>query len=193
MGEPWKGKHYDLTHMLILGESAYSWEEDGKIQHPNENHAIELVEWTIENFYQAPRTMKMISRALAGEEWPSVERLEFVWNRVAFTNYIYGSVGEGPRTRPTAAMWADAKLKFRPLLERICPMRIIVLGQNLWRNMPETDLYLTDAVQGYRFADGTHAMCQQVLHPTGGLSWRQLAAIVFFTHERELASLQEQF
>jgi hypothetical protein len=193
MGEPWKGKHYDLTHMLILGESAYSWDEDGEIQHPDENHAIGSVEWTIENFDQSARTMRMISRALAGEEWPSAERLKFVWNRVAFTNFVDGTVGEGARKRPTAAMWADAQLKFLPLLEHIRPRRVIVLGQDLWSNMPETDLYITDAVQGYRLADGTHAICQQVPHPAAGLSWRQLAAIVFFKHERELASLQEQF
>jgi hypothetical protein len=186
MGEPWKGKHYDITRLLILGESAYSWEEDGVVQHPDENHAIGSVEWTIEHFDQAARTMKMISRGLAGEEYPSQERLSFVWNRISFMNYIDGAVGEGARIRPTDSMWADAKVKFFPMLERLRPKRIIILGADLWRNMPETDFHLTDSVQAYRLTDGTFAMCQQVLHPAGGLSWGQLAAVVHFTYQREM-------
>ena len=184
--KPWKGKQYDLGRLLIHRESTYSWRENGEIQHPTEDHATGSVEWTIEHFDQAARTMKMISRALAGEEYPIAQRLQFVWNRVAFTNYIEGTVGAGARLRPTQQMWDDAKLKFRPLLEELRPRRIIVLGLDLWSKMPDADFDLTDPVQGYRLEDGTLAMCHQVLHPAGGFSWRQLAAIVYFPCEREL-------
>jgi hypothetical protein len=58
--KPWIGKEYVITQLLILGESAYSWVENGEIQHPTEGHEIGSVKWTIENFDQAARTMKKL-------------------------------------------------------------------------------------------------------------------------------------
>jgi hypothetical protein len=56
----------------------------------------------------------------------------------------------------------------------------------MWSNMPDTDIFITDDVQGYHVG-GDVMMCWATNHPSGGLSWRQLAAVIHFTYERELS------
>jgi hypothetical protein len=186
MFQPWIGNEYARTRLLILGESAYSWEEDELI-HPPLTHSLDSVNWAIEEFPNAGRFFNMISKALANEETPSRDRLNQVWNRVAFTNYVSGTVGEGARIRPSREMWETASRDFRNEIQAIDPLptRLIVLGQGMWGNMPETEVHITDQVQGYRF--GEHLMmCMAVHHPAGGLSWRELASVLHFTYLTEL-------
>jgi hypothetical protein len=104
----WKGNQYEETGLLLLGESAYSWIEDGEVTHPSPQHAIDLVEKVIKDFPTNP-FMTKLSRALTAEEWPNQAQLESAWARAAFANYIQSSVGLGPRIRPTYEMWQEAK------------------------------------------------------------------------------------
>jgi hypothetical protein len=64
MSEPWIGREYDTTHLLLLGESAYSWMEGEEVRHPSPRHAIELVEEVLRG-KQSGRFMTMLSRGLA--------------------------------------------------------------------------------------------------------------------------------
>jgi hypothetical protein len=185
MFEPWQKPEYEKTRLLILGESAYSWWEADELQHPSLQHSSESVRWAIDNFPNCGRFFAMVSRALANDELPTRERLQFVWSRVAFTNYVSTTVGEGPRTCPTREMWKAAHAEFRPHVSELKPKRIIVLGKRLWSEMPPTDIFVTDELQGYRIADEM-VMCLAVNHPAGGLSWRKLASVIYFTYEREL-------
>jgi hypothetical protein len=180
----WKGKEYPKTRLLILGESAYSWWENDRLNHPTPDHICESVQYAITNLADSSRFFVMVSRALANHETPSEARLRAVWERVAFTNYVAATVGEGARTRPADAMWAVAKAEFRADLEELAPDRMIILGRTLWAKMPETDIYITDDVQGYRLGDRV-VMCQALDHPAGGLSWRKLASIIHFTYIKE--------
>ena len=43
------------SRLLILGESIYSWEEDGEIMHPNLDHSTDVIEWINKNWYAAGR------------------------------------------------------------------------------------------------------------------------------------------
>ena len=190
MFQPWIGSKYGKTRLLILGESAYSWFEDNEWQHPPLDHAIGSVGWAINNFPASGRFFAMVSRALANEESPTKDRLEAVWARVAFTNYISMTVGCGPRVRPTTEMWEEAKDSFLSDLTDQkkfpeYPRRVVVLGKTMWGKMPESHIYITDEVQGYRLA-GDVVMCQAMDHPAGGLSWRKLASVLYFTYEQEL-------
>ena len=185
MFQPWIGSEYGSTRLLILGESAYSWWEADELRHPSPQHAIKSVKWTITDFPNSGRFLRMVSQALANVETPTIARLQFVWDRVAFTNYVSGTVGDGSRTRPTPAMWADAKKDFLPQVSKLAPKRVIVLGTTMWSMMPETDIYITDDVQGYRLDGGEIMMCCAVSHPPGGLSWQKLASVILFTYERE--------
>ena len=112
MYEPWIGTNYCDTGLLVLGESAYSWWEEDELRHPTPDHSLRAVTEVIANFDEATRFFKLITRALANEEQPSEGRVKSVWNRVAFSNYVDGTIGQGPRTRPSEEMWAAAKERF---------------------------------------------------------------------------------
>ena len=181
MPDIWIGPHYARTKLLLLGESQYSWLENGETRHPSERHACDLVEWTTADFPSANRFMKMLSRALTMRSVPTQDELQNAWSRVAFTNYVGNSVGHGPRVRPAPQMWQGAKLTFRAeVLERLQPSRIIVLGKELFKKMPEAQIHISKDVQGYRKADGGVAMCWVLNHPSRGLSWQRLAAVTHF-------------
>ena len=83
-------------------------------------------------------------------------------------------------------MWQDAKQEFPALLESLKPRNIIVLGKEMWSLMPETSVWLTDDVQGYMLPDGQMAICWALNHPSAGLSWPRLAAVIRFARDREL-------
>jgi hypothetical protein len=140
MSEPWIGKDYTGTGLLLLGESAYSWMEGDDVKHPSPRHAHDLVEWVLTDF-PAGRFMTMLTRALTLEEWPDQARIESAWGRAAFTNYVPGSIGIGSRIRPTREMWQEAERNFPALLTSLSPRTIIVLGKELWGMMPPTTLY----------------------------------------------------
>lgn len=187
--EPWIGNAYAHTGLLLLGESAYSWEEEGVVRHPSPYHATELVEWVKAGFSDANRFMRLLSRALSGTYEPSPEQLSTAWDRVAFTNYVPGTVGFGPRLRPSGKMWEAAERRFlNDLLPSLQPRRIIVLGRTMWGRMPERSSVINEDVQSYRNLDGTAAICWAVSHPSRGLSWSSLAAIVQFACNRELSA-----
>jgi hypothetical protein len=50
MFEPWIGKHYRDTGLLLLGESSYSWEVDGRKVSPSPQHPQDLVHDIVANF-----------------------------------------------------------------------------------------------------------------------------------------------
>jgi len=189
MFKPWIGSEYESTRLLILGESAYSWWEGDELRNPSLEHSTEMVKWAVENRLEDNRFFGMVSRALARTQNPNRKCLETLWNRVAFTNYVSQTVGEGARNPPTPAMWEAAKREFLPGLSRLfdpIPRRVLVLGKTLWDKMPEnTDVFLTDDVQGYQIGNQL-VLCWATYHPAGGLSWRQLAAVIHFTYGQEL-------
>lgn len=187
MFEPWIGSDYSETRLLILGESSYSWFDDDGLRDPTKQHSSVLVRECIDNFPTMGNFFKCIARALANEYDPDKPRLEFVWNRVAFTNYVSGSVGNGPRIRPTEQMWVNANQRFLSDLTKyfkLIPNRILVLGRDMWSRMPDADIVVTDDVQAYRVREQL-VMCSALSHPSRGLSWQQLAANIQFTYFRE--------
>lgn len=182
MFQPWIGDEYSQTRFLILGESAFSWWEDDEEKTPSLRHSIESVEWAIENFPHCGRFFNMLSRALAGEESPDKPKLRNVWNSVAFTNYISDTVGEGPRNRPSTEMWVKAKQNFISDLSALfdpIPTRAVILGKDMWEEMPETNIWITNDVQEY-IIEKTHMTCVAVSHPAGGLSWQHLSVALRF-------------
>ena len=187
MSEPWIGPHFATTRLLLLGESAYSWVEDSELHHPSPKHCTENVEWVVNDFAACVRAgpfLPKLSRALTGEYSPTRERLRFVWDRVAYTNYVTQSVGTGAGIRPSEEMWQKAYEDFPQLLAKIQPQRVIVLGREMWSRMPEADLHITADTQGYKLPSGGLCMCWAV--GQRGVSWEELAAIVHFTHANEL-------
>jgi hypothetical protein len=184
MFTPWKGHEFHGTRLLILGESAYSWEDDsGILREPGPDHSILLVEDAKKDIDRS-RFMKMVSQGLANDENPSIERLAEVWNKVAFTNYVPELVGKfivpKDRPRPSSRHWERAKAEFRDILELIEPLRLIVLGRTMWEEMPAADYGDGKGAQAYELSTGELCWCQPLPHPARGLDWRRLAATIYF-------------
>jgi hypothetical protein len=177
MWEPWIGRDYEAVRLLLLGESAYSWMQDGKEIHPSPRHSILTVDEAITDFPTTPFAI-MLTRGVTRKANPSHEEREEGWARVAFTNYVAGTVGRRPRVRPSPAQWAQAKLEFPDLLRRLRPRNVIVLGKAMWSMMPDAQVLLTNDVQGYSLDARTTAFCWAVPHPSAGLSWEWLASLV---------------
>jgi len=180
--KPWIGKHYSTTRLLLLGESCYSWEKDGKPEHPTLDHPSCVVEWVKLDFLGGSRFAKCLSRALCAEHDPSPKRLEYCWDRVAFTNYVPIALSE-VNDHPKPEMWQQAKQEFSQILNLLEPKRIIVLGRTMWANMPDNTIDCFDRegdVQTYRLSSRELCYCRAVDHPRAGLGWQKLAGIIHF-------------
>lgn len=183
MWEPWIGSNYDATRLLLLGESAYSWKQDGEEVDPSSRHSILTVEEAISDFPTTPFAI-MLTRAVTGKANPNHEEREAGWARVAFTNYVPGTVGSGARVRPSPALWAQAKAEFPGLLRQLRPRNVIVLGKTMWAMMPDTQVWLTDDVQGYLLDGRAIAFCWAVPHPSAGLSCEWLTSLVNYLYKQ---------
>jgi uracil-DNA glycosylase len=181
MAEGWEGDRYETDRLLLLGESAYSWFEGEEEVHPTPQHARELVREALAG-QQGP-FMKKLTRGIAGCFDPTPEQVAAAWRRVAFINYVGGTVGFGARVRPSEDQWHAAATAFPELMERLRPRNVIVLGRTMWSRMPDTFIQITDDAQGWRLADGTIAMCWAVKHPSAGLSWAWLAQLVAYIRD----------
>jgi hypothetical protein len=179
---PWIGEAYSLSRLLILGESAYSWIEDGELRHPSKNHPTEIVRWAIEDFENMGRAafLKSVTRALANRDGPIRAERKKAWNSCAFTNYVAGTVGKGARKRPSKKALTGARKPFLNLIETIKPQRIIVLGKDMWRSMPACAIYVTDDLQAYKLRNGALAWSLCVSHPAGrgSLDWASLSKVI---------------
>ena len=149
MWEPWKGRDYEVARLLLLGESAYSWVQDGKEVHPSPRHSILTVEEAVTDFPTTPFAI-MLTRGVAGKANPTRQDREAGWARVAFTNYVPGTVGGAARIRPSLELWAQAKAEFPDLLRKLRPKNVIVLGKTMWEMMPDTQLWLLPMFKAIR-------------------------------------------
>ncbi len=182
---PWRGEDYGKSRLLLLGESAYSWDDKkGGHVNPSPSHSRDIVEWALAG--ERPRFMNMLTRGLANCLAPTAEQMKEAWAKVAFTNYIPGTVGLGREARPTEEQWRRAHDAFPALLADLAPRTVIVLGKTMWNRMPETQFYVTEELQAYRLPDGSEAVCWAVRHPSRGLSWEKLAHVIAYAMRREL-------
>lgn len=127
---PWEGPNYMVSNpkILILGESHYK--REGSDQNTFTQGVIRS--WAVGE--QGTRKFfTTIAKVLSGnldKHMTKGEKAEF-WNRVAFYNYIQEVVGEGPRDRPTDAMWERAQQPFLQVVKSLSPDIVVVLGGHL--------------------------------------------------------------
>jgi hypothetical protein len=178
MWVPWQGVNYPARRLLLLGESCYSWRENGELIHPEPHHPVNLAEWAMAEPDTPIRFLRKLTRALCGVEAPSAEQTQIAWQSIAFTNYVPVAVGEGHAANPTVALWAQAASELPDVLNLLKPRLVIVLGREMWNRMPETQVILGDYVQGYTLENGETAMCHVIAHPSRGPSWTEYAAFI---------------
>jgi hypothetical protein len=175
--KPWRGSHYDDTKILILSESAYSWQgADGSIGNPSPTHPKKSILWFINRFPRRGYFTRM-NRALCGTKDPSAEQMRRAWEDYAYTIYVQRTVGEGARTRPSPAQWKEASEHFLSLIEDMKPIKVIVTGHDMWKRMPFTfegdDAYL----QAYKLSNGNLVWCLALPHPSNsrvGFKWEEI-------------------
>jgi hypothetical protein len=186
--KPYIGPHFASTRLLLLGESAYSWKNNkGEIEHPSADHPTEQVNGIIAKFDDPVQPfMQTLSRALANDFTPSPERLMYVWSRVAFANFVPGTVGifgETDTLRPSPQDWERGKSEFYALLEEVKPLRMMVLGLEAWENLPGAYLGEERGAMAFRLSTGELCWCLPLRHPSAKncpTTWKQLAAAIYF-------------
>ncbi len=182
--DPWIGKKYEQTKVLILSESAYSWKEDGRKVDPSRSHPTRMVQhWGIENF-GGNKYYTALSRALCGKEAPSRSELEIAWNDCDYTIFVQGTVGLGAKSRPTRKQFEGAHPAFLQLIEKIRPSRVVVTGKTMWNRMPACHgPHLCEDLQAYKLSDGSLVWSLAVPHPGNrekgeGFVWERVAAAI---------------
>jgi hypothetical protein len=179
MREPYLGTSFKDRRLLLLGESCYSWIDEGTSErcHPQLDHPSLTVCWAIQDVPRTDHPMcQMMTRGLCGEYAPSLEARRAAWASVAFTNYIPVTVGVGSRVRPKKAHWEMASNEWRDLLARTRPRNIVVIGKQLWDHLPDGDDKVDDIakVAVYRLTDNSPVTCRWMYHPAAGGSWKDL-------------------
>jgi hypothetical protein len=132
---PWVGECYESNELLpyrtlVLGESNYTTQENF-----NSNLVIACIKDHIgensdDNF---SRFATKTRRVILGRE-TKISAKEF-WQNAAFYNFVQYRVGDLSKQRPTQKMWDDSVQAFDELVNNIKPERILVLGQENWKNL----------------------------------------------------------
>lgn len=176
--KPWIGDDYKAAtkfgkRVMILGESHYQWEKD-ITPYPD------LTRTAINDQITAKYTYAFWTRvagAFLGHKPDLAEKGEF-WRSVAFYNYVQESAGFGPRVRPTPEMWTRSEPGFTEVLHEHAPQVLIVLGYQLWNNIPDLGGAWDKPIKGgsqtqtwrYPLASGGTCLAYGIRHPSSGFT-----------------------
>lgn len=136
---PWIGSLYhsdglDGVKLLILGESHY-----GPTGTETECFTRKIVkELGQEKRHRFFTTTAKLVLGLGADSISDKDRAAF-WEKVAFANYIQSFVAENAkdRTRPTEAMWQNAKVSLIETLQDVQPDAMLILGLDIEAHLPK--------------------------------------------------------
>jgi hypothetical protein len=111
--------------LLILGESHYGTYDEDLTSHV-------IGEYVNGKNYRFFTTLMQV---VTGKNKSETDRAEF-WSSVNFYNFIQEIVGDHARIRPTKEMWQSAIEPFQEVIESIRPHHMLVVGRQLWGNLP---------------------------------------------------------
>lgn len=136
---------------MVVGESHYSSD------HSVGSVVPDMTQWAVEHYLNgglAPQAKGFFTRVgglLAARRGPSSDTEEApphgneiddrvaIWSSIVFYNYVPVVVADGPRIRPTQAMWDAGREPFFEVMRRSQAEAVLVLGEALWNNMPASD------------------------------------------------------
>ncbi|MBV7313270.1 uracil-DNA glycosylase family protein [Morganella morganii] len=134
---PFIGRQYEDSiygaRVMILGLSHYGDPEDA---YPEFTRDV-----INENAYSpGNRFFTLLTNLLRlSKDAPDDTERRAAWEQVAFYNYIQDIVGITSRISPTPEMWDEARQPFLNVVKELKPQIIIVLGTQLWDQLPEID------------------------------------------------------
>lgn len=120
------------TRLLVLGESHYG-EEKALRSSFTRDVVRSQVYGSRHRFFTT--VAKLIVGRGAGNYIPQSER-EWVWDRIAFYNFVQSLAGADPDGDVTDSMWEEAKRPFPDMVEVVCPDAILIVGKTLGRHVP---------------------------------------------------------
>lgn len=135
---PWIGSRYEEggvegTKVLVLGESHYGDEEEVE-----SSFTRRVVQSHVYNGRH--RFFTIVAKLLLGKGagTPVAQReREWVWDRIAFYNYVQSLAGTGPDGNVTDPMWEEAKQPFLDVVEVTRPDIILVVGREVGDHLPD--------------------------------------------------------
>lgn len=147
--EPWVGKNYQKglydKKVLVIGEAHYceSPEEFERRYHGDLDLCRKKTSFEIqENLTDESKSpseytkiVKMVLGLDSNKVLTSEEKEEF-WNSIAFYNYVQNGSIVCSDNPPTKDMWDLSKKAFYSVVEDLNPDFILVLGEELWENIP---------------------------------------------------------
>lgn len=155
--EPWVGANYGGglygKKILIIGETHYcenpddcDCEQTGDSDLCKKKTRLEVESQLGENS-SSNSVYAKIAKMLLGKEsnkdLSEEEKKEF-WHSVAFYNYVQISGIKCSQLLPTKDMWDLSEKAFHEVIEVLAPDFILVLGEELWNNLPGQDDEETD-------------------------------------------------
>ena len=185
---PWIGEYFMTPKIfphrtLILGESNYT--SPDKFNSALVISCIQdhIGDNTDPNF---SRFATKVRRVIFGRE-TSISAKEF-WENAAFYNFVQYLVGGESKERPTSQMWFDSVEAFSELVTTLKPERVLILGQENWRNLLghiehiKINENIANLVVG-----GSNVLAGYILHPSygGGFTykeWHPVAESVLLKH-----------
>ena len=131
---PWVGTTYRSTgldglRILAVGESHY----EGDIPATQKYTTDVVRRWVFGGRHQYFTKVAKMLMGLGREHSMPSELLQKTWNSISFYNYVQQLL-PGPRVKPTAAMWSEAKEIFPRIVDDLQPQLVVVMGKGLGEN-----------------------------------------------------------
>lgn len=163
---PWVGCNYESGRLfqqriLILGESHYTKKYLKESPENTRNYTRHIMQlWAVQKnatFYSKVRNLILRANKLSVEGYHSHEQRQKFWDSVAYYNYVQEYVGSSSRVRPKSQHWTEASGAFWEVLECLKPDVCIVLGDELWKHLPnKAEVDKSTGVPVRQFVAGEH-------------------------------------
>jgi hypothetical protein len=133
--KPWIGKKYGRRSyhgvgLLILGESAYDWPENGRIRTAS---ATQIISWYWKKGqYGNSKFPRNLVKLFLPHEARTPTTLARLWDSVAYANFVQNRVGVGPKARPTQFMCRRSVDPTEALIAELAPDCIIIASRLAW-------------------------------------------------------------
>ena len=190
---PWVGDKYSKSDnkILILGESHYDWEGDGrKHKAIGRNFTIEYIDGLIchdiRSNYGNKGTWTKLEKAFIGESDKKYNEstIEAFWHSVSFYNFVQKSVSNGSRVSPASDNFKKSIPAFEEVISHLKPHVIIILGMRLWGHLPvaldsksfKADGRITDSVI-YNYKNG-RCFAFPIYHPSAGFNSERWGKVI---------------
>ena len=182
---PWVGNKYSKSdnRILILGESHYDWEEDGrKYKARRKDFTIGYINGLTNpddrSDYGNKGTWTKLEKAFIGESGEKYNKsaIKTFWHSVSFYNFVQKSVPEGSRVSPKSDNFKKSIPALEEVISNLKPHVIIILGMRLWKHLPKkhdsksfrVDGRTTDTII-YNYPNG-QCFAFPIYHPSAGFN-----------------------